>query len=259
MLTQNYSCNIMKKKSFIFTLIMVAVSVCGQAATKLKTQKDSVSYALGYIMGTEDGYYMIKKYDGDKKVFAEGLQDAFNGDVSVMSKPQAMQVVRRMEESGASKRASQKEKEYEKARTQNKAYLDAKKREGYVELPNSWDSTKAGVERKVLKAGTGEVPTVSSAVKFNYAFRLTDGTLISKSGNQPTEGVVSTLLPGLQDALTSMPVGSKWEVVIPSELGYDKEAQYYDDGRVMIPANSILVFEIELLNAGMPEDIGLIE
>ena len=59
----------------------------------------------------------------------------------------------------------------------------------------------------------------------------------------------------LQDALTSMPVGSKWEIVIPSELGFDKEEQYYDDGRVMIPANSILIFELELLNTGTPEDM----
>ena len=83
-----------------------------------------------------------------------------------------------------------------------------------------------------------------------------NGTLISQSKNgEPIEGLVRNLLPGLQDALVEMPVGSRWEIVIPSELAFDKDEQTFEDGHTMVPANSILIFDVELLNTGTPEDI----
>jgi FKBP-type peptidyl-prolyl cis-trans isomerase len=246
------------KKIIILIAALFTLQMANAGGKKLKTSQDSISYAVGYIVGGQQlSSFIISKYGCNKEVFLKAVTDAINGDSTTMNQNKATKIMQKADDKISEKEEDKKENAYKTAKAVNDRYLDDNlKRSGYKEIPNSWDSTARGVQYRVIKAGDGETPTASSAVKFNYSYRLTDGTLISKSSDgEPTEGQISNLLPGLQDALTSMPVGSKWEIVIPSELGFDKEEQYYDDGRVMIPANSILIFELELLNTGTPEDI----
>lgn len=109
-------------------------------------------------------------------------------------------------------------------------------KEGVQTLPS-------GVQYKVLTEGTGDIPTATSKVKVNYEGRLVDGTVFDSSykRNQPATFGCNQVIKGWTEALTHMPVGSKWEIYIPQELGYGSR----EAGK--IPPFSALIFTVELL------------
>ena len=110
-------------------------------------------------------------------------------------------------------------------------------------------TTESGLQYKIIKAGKGEIPTKSSTVKVNYKGTLIDGTEFDSSYNrkdkdgnaQPTTFRADQVIAGWTEALTMMPVGSKWELYIPQELAYGVR----DAGK--IKPFSALIFEVELL------------
>ena len=111
------------------------------------------------------------------------------------------------------------------------------KKDGVITLPS-------GLQYKVLTQGTGAVPTTSDKVKVHYEGRLIDGTVFDaskKHGDEPTEFRPTDVIKGWTEALTMMPVGSKWQVYIPFELAYGSR----DAGQ--IKPYSALVFDIELV------------
>ncbi len=105
-------------------------------------------------------------------------------------------------------------------------------------------TTASGLQYKVLVKGEGEVPTATQRVKVNYEGHLIDGTEFDSSykRNEPTTFACNQVIKGWTEALTMMPVGSKWEVYIPQELAYgDRESG-------QIPPFSTLIFTVELLS-----------
>lgn len=98
-----------------------------------------------------------------------------------------------------------------------------------------------GVCYKVIKEGKGELPTKSSVVEITYEGKTIDGKVFDKS-DKPTEFPVGQVIPGFTEALTHMPVGSVWEVVIPQDQAYGTR----DTGGQIKPF-STLIFKIELL------------
>lgn len=100
-----------------------------------------------------------------------------------------------------------------------------------------------GIYYKVLKKGNGNIPKESSLVKVNYEGKLINGTIFDSSyeREQPVILRVNQVIKGLNEALTHMPEGSCWEVVIPSELGYN------DSEAGQIKPYSTLIFKIDLL------------
>ncbi len=129
------------------------------------------------------------------------------------------------------------EKKYGKNRTDGEAFLKENAKRDSVK------TTASGLQYKVITVGTGDVPTATDRVKVNYEGRLTDGTVFDSSykRNQPATFACNQVIKGWTEALTMMPVGSKWEIYIPQELGYaDREA-----GK--IPPFSTLIFTVELL------------
>lgn len=105
-------------------------------------------------------------------------------------------------------------------------------------------TTKSGLQYSVLSKGTGELPTDTSSVEVHYEGRLIDGTIFDSSyqRKRPATFRVNEVIPGWTEALKMMPVGSLWEIVIPAELGYGER----DNQK--IPANSTLIFRVELLS-----------
>jgi FKBP-type peptidyl-prolyl cis-trans isomerase FklB len=102
----------------------------------------------------------------------------------------------------------------------------------------------SGLQYKILRAGDGRKPLESDTVEVNYRGTLIDGTEILntyKTGQSTTLKVTGTIA-GLSEALGLMPVGSKWQIFIPSELAYGERGM----GRSIGP-NATLVFELELL------------
>ncbi len=121
------------------------------------------------------------------------------------------------------------EKKYGKNRTDGEAFLKENAKRDSVK------TTASGLQYKVITVGTGDVPTATDRVKVNYEGRLTDGTVFDSSykRNQPATFACNQVIKGWTEALTMMPVGSKWEIYIP-EAG-------------KIPPFSTLIFTVELL------------
>jgi FKBP-type peptidyl-prolyl cis-trans isomerase FklB len=121
---------------------------------------------------------------------------------------------------------------------QGQKFLDENAlREGVVTLPS-------GLQYEVLQEGAGPRPEGASRVTVHYEGRLTDGKVFDSSykRNQPATFGVRQVIPGWTEALQLMPVGSKWRLFIPSELGYGSRG-----AGGSIPPNAVLIFDVELL------------
>jgi FKBP-type peptidyl-prolyl cis-trans isomerase len=119
------------------------------------------------------------------------------------------------------------------------AYLAANaKKEGVTALPS-------GLQYKVIVAGTGEKPKATDRVTTHYRGTLIDGTEFdsSYSRGEPATFEVGGVIKGWTEALQLMPVGSKWQIVVPSELAYAERGAGEEIG-----PNATLLFEIELIS-----------
>lgn len=135
--------------------------------------------------------------------------------------------------------AAKEEKLYGANREAGRKFLEENaKKDGVITLPS-------GLQYKVLVKGEGQVPTVSDKVQVNYEGRLIDGTVFdasAKHGDKPAEFTPSQVIKGWMEALTMMPVGSKWQLFIPYELAYGER----DAGQ--IKPFSALIFDVELVD-----------
>ena len=135
---------------------------------------------------------------------------------------------------------------YHKVNMEAKYGANRKEGEAWLKANAKKDSVKttpSGLQYKVLTQGTGETPKTTDKVKVNYEGRLLNGTVFDSSykRNQPATFAANQVIKGWTEALTMMPVGSKWELYIPQELAYgDREAG-------QIPPFSMLIFTVELL------------
>ena len=111
--------------------------------------------------------------------------------------------------------------------------------------------TPSGLQYKVLKEGNGEVPKASDEVEVIYEGRMLDGTVFDATskhhGVKTDKFNAGRLIKGWTEALTMMPVGSKWEIYVPQELAYGER------GAGQIPPYSTLVFDLELVSIVKPE------
>jgi FKBP-type peptidyl-prolyl cis-trans isomerase FklB len=136
-------------------------------------------------------------------------------------------------------KAAKEEKLYGPNREAGRKFLEENaKNDSVITLPS-------GLQYKVLVKGDGEVPTASDKVLVNYEGRLIDGTVFdasAKHGDKPAEFTPGQVIKGWTEALTMMPVGSKWQLYIPYELAYGERGAGGD-----IKPFSALIFDIELV------------
>ncbi len=106
-------------------------------------------------------------------------------------------------------------------------------------------TTASGLQYKVIKSGNGESPKLSDTVKVHYHGTLIDGTVFDSSvqRGQPVSFPVGGVIPGWVEALQLMKVGDKWQLFIPAKLAYGDQSP-----SPTIPPNSVLIFEVELLD-----------
>lgn len=164
-----------------------------------------------------------------------GFEDALLQDTTLFTMAAAETYFAEREKAD---KAAKEEKLYGPNRDAGIAFLaENSKKDSVITLPS-------GLQYKVLVAGKGEVPTVSDKVQVNYEGRLIDGTVFDASarhGDKPAEFMPTQVIKGWTEALTMMPVGSKWQLYIPSELAYGKR----ETGQ--IKPYSTLVFDVELV------------
>ena len=196
---------------------------------------DKVSYALGMGIGAQLMGMGAEKLNIDD--FAQAIKDCMSGKTQ-MTNSEAQKVA---QDFFAEQEKVQRAKAAElgkAAREKGEQYLaENAKKEGVI-------TTVSGLQYKVITMGKGEKPTENSQVKVHYRGTLIDGTEFDSSyaRNEPATFRANQVIPGWTEALQLMPVGSKWMLYIPQELGYgNREA-----GDVIKPF-STLIFEVELL------------
>ncbi len=195
---------------------------------KIKTKLDSISYALGSLIGTDlkNGGFSEINY----KVMNAAMQRAITGDSLIMSKELSNSVLQ------AAAMAEMKKKSSETEKLCATFFEKNKTAPGVV-------TTESGLQYKIIKPGTGSKPTLEQKVKVHYTGKLLDGKIFDSSVDRGEPAVfgVGQVIRGWTEALQLMQVGSKWELYIPSELAYGPQ------GTQGIPGGSLLIFEVELL------------
>jgi FKBP-type peptidyl-prolyl cis-trans isomerase FklB len=200
----------------------------------LVTEMDKVSYAIGVQLATN-----FKKQGIDIEIdkFVLGLKDATAGKELELTEQEIQQTMMAFSQKMRAKQQEQQKADAAKNLAAGKAFLEANaKKEGVKVLPS-------GLQYKVIKEGMGKTPTIADKVKTHYRGTLIDGTEFDSSykRGKPAEFGVKAVIKGWTEALQLMKEGDKWELYIPANLAYGERA------RPTIPANSTLIFEIELL------------
>jgi FKBP-type peptidyl-prolyl cis-trans isomerase FklB len=201
----------------------------------LKTQKEKASYAIGMNIGKS---LHKDSVDVDPNILARGLKDGMTGSKSLLTDEEIKTTMMALQADLTKKQAEKKQQIAEANKKAGDAFLAANKtKEGVVTLPS-------GLQYKILKAGTGPKPTASDSVVCNYKGTLLDNTEFDSSykRGQPATFQVGGVIKGWTEALQLMPVGSKWQLFVPSDLAYGP------NGRPEIEPNATLVFEVELLS-----------
>jgi FKBP-type peptidyl-prolyl cis-trans isomerase len=201
----------------------------------LKTEKDKQSYAIGMNIGKNihrDGV------DVDPNILLRGMKDAIGGGKTALTDDEAKGVMANLQANLRKEQAEKAQLAGEANKKAGDAFLAANKtKDGVVTLPS-------GLQYKILTQGSGPKPTATDTVVCNYKGTLLDNTEFdsSYSRNQPLTIPVGGVIKGWTEALQLMPVGSKWQLFIPSDLAYGPQA------KGPIGPNSTLIFDVELLS-----------
>ena len=170
--------------------------------------------------GKEDAGYV------NSELFTKGIVDALRGKAELA-------------DSVAQQKVDRQQQYYlGQIKSAQLAWLDNNKKiKGVKVLPS-------GLQYKVVKQGTGAVPTAEQEVEVNYEGKLIDGTVFDSSykRKKPANFKCNQVIKGWTEALTMMPVGSEWELYIPYDLAYGEQ------GNRNIPPFATLIFKVELLN-----------
>ena len=222
----------------------VAISLpAADPAPALKDQKDKVSYSIGMDIGRN-----IKRQNLELNVDAlsAGIRDAIGGGKTALTDDEAREVMNAYRGEMQAKQQSMAKEQGEKNKKEGETFLaENQKKEGVkthtVKLPNG---TNAVLQYKVLTAGTGPKPSTNDTVITHYRGTLIDGTEFDSSykRGEPATFPVTGVIKGWTEALLLMPVGSKWQLFIPSDLAYGERGA----GRQIGP-NATLIFDIELV------------
>ncbi|WP_372858679.1 FKBP-type peptidyl-prolyl cis-trans isomerase [Pseudoalteromonas sp.] len=225
---------------------VLALTACNQEAKKEQAdvKLDTVAQQQAYGIGASVGNFLNKDLADKKEIGIEldqallmrGFEDALAGNAKI-DEEKIREVLTALDESVRTKQEEKAKVESEKSKVEGEKYLaDNANKEGVM-------VTESGLQYEVMSEGEGAKPVATDVVKVHYKGTLLDGTEFdsSYSRNEPTTFPLNRVIPGWTEGLQLMPVGSKYKFTIPSDLAYGDR----DLGK--IPANSTLIFEVELL------------
>ncbi|HOK01367.1 MAG TPA: FKBP-type peptidyl-prolyl cis-trans isomerase [Spirochaetota bacterium] len=223
----------MRSKTLLLLIAALVISTVACKKADLSTDKGKYSYAIGYNIGKS---LKNDQVDLDVNSFIAALEDALKGKESSLTMEEAQQAIMNLRISLQEKRM----KAAEENKAKGEAFLSQNKAKEGVH------TTASGLQYRVLREGTGPKPKATDVVTVHYTGRLIDGTEFDSSykRNEPAKFQLDSVIKGWTEGLQLMPTGSKYELVIPAELGYGPM------GNQAIPGNSVLIFEVELLGIG---------
>ena len=194
-----------------------------------------------YLIGADIGGNLKRgEIELDTERFVAGLKAALAGDKLEFSEEDKARILRAFSQE---RQAIAQRKQQELAEANKKAgetfLAENAKKEGIKD-------TESGLQYKVITQGDGPIPKSTDRVKAKYRGTLSDGTVFDESKDGATFSVRG-VIRGWTEALQMMPVGSKWQLYIPSDLAYGPSGR-----RPKIQPNSTLIFDIELVEIAKP-------
>ncbi len=242
------------KMSLMAVAVAVAVTGCQKEDTKaeqpaqveLKTFEQQSGYAIGLSMGRYISNTLARQQELgvslDNAVILRGVQDglAKQAKMSDEELEKALKAYdKKINEAAAKKAEDDAKGNLEKG----KKFLEENAKKDGVKV------TKSGLQYQVITEGKGDKPKASDVVKVHYTGTLIDGTKFDSSldRKEPAEFPLDHVIPGWTEGVQLMTVGSKYKLFLPSELAYGEQ------GAGSIPPNSVLVFEVELLDIVKPD------
>jgi len=211
-----------------------------------KTNKKDIAYLAGLQIGQQISNQMMKGInqelfgtDSTKTISKANFMAGFIAGTlekgTLMTMDSAQKYTRTAMEAVKARTLAEKYADY---KAENEKFLVENKTKDSIQV------TPSGLQYKVITEGKGETPADTDKVKVNYRGTLIDGTEFDSSykRNEPSTFRANQVIKGWTEALTMMPVGSKWQLYIPQELGYGSR----ESGQ--IKPFSTLIFEVELVS-----------
>jgi len=240
------------KKSFVFSsiLIAIALTVCfgvkvamaqdappAEGTVVLESEIDKISYAIGQQFGTT---IVQNEIEVNVKALLKGMEDMLMKVDPALTEEEMQTAMMALQTKMAAKKEEMMGKMKEEAgknlELANAFLAENGKKEGVVTLDS-------GLQYTIVEPGAGDPPKATSKVKVHYRGTLLDGTQFDSSYDrgEPATFGVNQVIAGWQEALQLMAPGAKWKLFIPSNLAYG------ENGNARIPGNSLLIFDVELL------------
>ncbi|WP_417775689.1 FKBP-type peptidyl-prolyl cis-trans isomerase [Stutzerimonas xanthomarina] len=225
----------MRPQRLASAIALVGLVLAGcdsETSAKLETPAQKASYGIGLNMGKSLAQEGMADLDSD--AVAQGIDDAVGKKEQKLTDEELMEAFAYLQ-TRAEERMVEMNKE---AVAAGKKFLEENaKREGVK-------TTESGLQYEVVKSAEGPQPGPDDVVTVHYEGSLTDGTVFDSSIKRgtPIDLPVGGVIPGWVEGLQLMHVGEKYKLYIPSELAYGEQSP-----SPLIPANSVLVFDLELL------------
>lgn len=212
-------------------LLGLVLSFQLSCSRKPKEQRDQVSYSIGAQFGKS---LKAQNLDINFKVLAQGFEDGFNGKDLKLSQDEMQAAMMKLSE----ERQKEMKVAADKNKTQSSDFLEKNKSADGVKV------TGSGLQYKILNPGSGPSPKIEDTVVVHYKGTLVDGTEFDSSykRNAPAEFPLRGVIPGWSEGIQLLKKGGKATFYVPPELGYG------DRSRQQIPANAVLIFDVELLD-----------
>jgi FKBP-type peptidyl-prolyl cis-trans isomerase FklB len=216
-------------------LCLAPVPVFAQKKPALATQKDKVSYSIGLDIGRR---LKAQDIDVNPALMADGIKDGMGSGKPRMTDDEIRQIMIAFQTEMRTRQMEKVKKLADKNLKEGQAFLAGNSKKAGV------NTTASGLQYKVIKEGDGKTPTLSDTVIAHYRGTLLDGTEFDSSykRGEPATFPVTGVIPGWTEVLQLMHTGAKYEVYIPSNLGYGEQGAGSEIG-----PNATLIFEIELI------------
>jgi FKBP-type peptidyl-prolyl cis-trans isomerase len=227
----------------LMLMLVAAVVVAGcstqeQSKSDIKTDMDKASYAIGFDIGSSLKSQDVTDLNLD--LMYQGMVDAQSGEDTLMTQDEMMAALQTFQDTIMQRQQEKAERETTENLAAGEAFLAENATKEGVQI------TESGLQYRVIEEGSGANPSATSSVTVHYRGTLIDGTEFdsSYSRGEPATFGLNQVIPGWTEGLQLMNVGSKYEFVIPSDLGYGERGTQGGS----IGPNATLIFQVELIS-----------